>query len=302
MNNEGLEHYLSFLTEKYSCTITIKDFIGFIPKSPELFAACDKYLIHRCDFCNYCKYEASLYNQCQKNTDYLRVKLGSINKPYIGRCYMGRYELMIPVKINGTLIASIGIGGFDYNRTASLHRIHHMAVKHQISEETLIRLHDSDLSSLVFDDIMIAQLIMQMDILVNFLQIYYKLLAAQGIISEIKYYSQSADRLYVIAKAIKYIQKNFSEKILVDDLAEYCGCSKSHLSHKFNQYMGYGLSAYITRIRIARAKELLVDSDKSLYEIANECGFCDSNYFSVVFKRSVDISPSEYRHSHQYLI
>ena len=52
---------------------------------------------------------------------------------------------------------------------------------------------------------------------------------------------------------------------------------------------------YLARKRISEAKVLLINTDKSIYEIGKETGYNDANYFGIVFKKYEGISPGEYR-------
>ena len=66
-----------------------------------------------------------------------------------------------------------------------------------------------------------------------------------------------------------------------------------HLSKKFKKDVGIGIKEYINASRIVYAKKLMENCD-SITEIAYLSGFPDSNYFSTVFKRVEDMTPSQY--------
>ena len=99
-----------------------------------------------------------------------------------------------------------------------------------------------------------------------------------------------------IETAINYIQKNYQNPITLEDIARVCDVSKVHLSRKFKEKVGVGLNEYIKICRMKKAKELLLMQDKmSICEIAYECGFNDSNYFSWLFKKTYGVAPVQYR-------
>ena len=52
---------------------------------------------------------------------------------------------------------------------------------------------------------------------------------------------------------------------------------------------------YVSRMRLSKAKLLLRDSNKSIEEIATECGFSSANYFGLIFKKEVGLSPLNYK-------
>jgi AraC-like DNA-binding protein len=69
----------------------------------------------------------------------------------------------------------------------------------------------------------------------------------------------------------------------------------SYFSRKFKAVVGTNFKNYVIFARVGRAQQLLINSDLSLAEISNACGFQDSNYFSTVFKRIIGISPAKFR-------
>ncbi len=99
----------------------------------------------------------------------------------------------------------------------------------------------------------------------------------------------------VIKNAIKYIDKNFNKDISLQELSELCGISKQHFCRVFKKKLGIRPLEYLARKRISEAKVLLINTDKSIYEIGKETGYNDANYFGIVFKKYEGISPGEYR-------
>lgn len=98
-----------------------------------------------------------------------------------------------------------------------------------------------------------------------------------------------------IEQAIEFIQKNFSNEITLSSIAKMCSVSPEHLSRTFKKETGFCFSEYLTHIRLKNAEYLLKNSGLSITDIAYQCGFCDSNYFSVIFKRNFGITPSAMR-------
>ena len=71
--------------------------------------------------------------------------------------------------------------------------------------------------------------------------------------------------------------------------------SEGYLSRKFKQVTGMGLNQYITLVRISNGEKLLRESNLSVTEVAECCGYNDSNYFAAVFKRVKGVTPLRYR-------
>ncbi len=98
-----------------------------------------------------------------------------------------------------------------------------------------------------------------------------------------------------IQKITEYITDNYSSEITLDNLAKQFSVSKSHLSRQFRAATGFGLSEYITIVRIRNAERLILNTDMPITEVATKCGFNDSNYFSSVFKKLKGIPPLKFR-------
>ncbi|MCD6121393.1 MAG: helix-turn-helix domain-containing protein [Spirochaetales bacterium] len=99
----------------------------------------------------------------------------------------------------------------------------------------------------------------------------------------------------IINRAKEYIEKNYSEHLTVEDIARTVFISPSYFKHLFKKISGYSFKDYLSRIRLDKAKELLLNSDMSITNIAYEVGYQDSNYFSTLFKKAEGVTPSEYR-------
>ncbi len=98
-----------------------------------------------------------------------------------------------------------------------------------------------------------------------------------------------------ISLTVDYIHRNYAESISVSQLADKANLSSSRFSHLFAESTGMPVSRYIARVRLERARELLIGSMRRVTEIAFACGFSDSLYFSRAFRKAYGISPREYR-------
>lgn len=94
---------------------------------------------------------------------------------------------------------------------------------------------------------------------------------------------------------ISYIIKNYHEKISLQELADLAFVSKEHLSREFKKRTGKNITEFIIDLRVAKAKDLLVNTSKSIAEIANIVGYSNVKHFSKVFGRKTQVSPTVYR-------
>ncbi len=102
--------------------------------------------------------------------------------------------------------------------------------------------------------------------------------------------------LSVVTEAKFYMSQHFMDStLMLQDVARAVNMSNSRFSTVFSQQSGKTFTEYLTALRIHRAQELLRDTDLRSSQIAFEVGFNDSHYFSYLFKKSVGMTPGEYR-------
>jgi|GEM_PF-1084650 len=107
----------------------------------------------------------------------------------------------------------------------------------------------------------------------------------------------NSDKLAVVFKrAANYMQKEFAnEGLMLKDVAKNAYISTSYLSVIIKKETGKTFIEYLTDIRMAQARKLLLDTNLKSYEIAEVCGFSNPTYFSTVFKGVYGVSPSVFR-------
>lgn len=98
-----------------------------------------------------------------------------------------------------------------------------------------------------------------------------------------------------LQRAKVWIAENLDEDIKVADVAKRAGVSTSQLQRTFREAMDMTFSAYLAKVRMTKAKELLAGTDEPITSIAFDVGYNDSNYFSTAFRKYEGISPRQYR-------
>ncbi len=99
----------------------------------------------------------------------------------------------------------------------------------------------------------------------------------------------------MMLRALHYINHRYTEKLSLQEVADYVGFSPTYFSRLFNEEMDCTFSTYVNRLRTEQAKVLLKNTRYTLVEISGIVGFDDQSYFSRVFKAIVGITPGEYR-------
>ena len=99
----------------------------------------------------------------------------------------------------------------------------------------------------------------------------------------------------MINKAINYIRENYKSEISLQQVADYIHINSSYLSRLFSKETGNTFTDAINKLRIEKAKDLLLNTDFKTFEIANAVGIADSTYFIRLFKKYVGHNPQEFR-------
>jgi AraC-like DNA-binding protein/ligand-binding sensor protein len=98
-----------------------------------------------------------------------------------------------------------------------------------------------------------------------------------------------------LRKAERFIQKNYTRKISLREIAGASGLSAPYFSTIFKDEMGENLSNYLNRIRVEKACAMLRETDDPVRGISIACGFEDQSWFSKIFKSYTGHSPCKYR-------
>lgn len=98
-----------------------------------------------------------------------------------------------------------------------------------------------------------------------------------------------------IYQTVDYIQHHLSAKISISHLASMSFLSANRYTNVFKSLLGTTPQEYIIRLRLQKALQLLKDTDWTITRIASTIGYHDSMYFSRLFKKYYQISPSEFR-------
>ena len=99
----------------------------------------------------------------------------------------------------------------------------------------------------------------------------------------------------VVDEILHYIHHNYKENLKLESISPLFGYNSSYLGKIFNKKLGINFNAYVDQIRITEAKKLLENESIKVYEIANQLGYSNVDYFHKKFKKLVGTSPAEYR-------
>jgi signal transduction histidine kinase/AraC-like DNA-binding protein len=125
-------------------------------------------------------------------------------------------------------------------------------------------------------------------------------LLAEETLAELQKALSSAESLaqptsILVKRTLAYLHQNYSRILLLKEIADAIGVSKSYLSRIFHSEVGISVWEYLSRYRVLKARELLALTDESITDIAARVGFEDVGYFGRVFRRWAGHSPRAFR-------
>jgi len=103
-----------------------------------------------------------------------------------------------------------------------------------------------------------------------------------------------------VAAAIRYIRNHPTGALKVSDVLRRLAVSRRSLEIRFHRVLGRTIHEEITRVRMDRARQLLIGTDWSMPHIADACGYAFASQFSNAFKREMGISPVAFRNQFRY--
>lgn len=98
-----------------------------------------------------------------------------------------------------------------------------------------------------------------------------------------------------INKLVEYISQNYQKKLSIEKCAKIVNISPNHLENMFCRYTGVPLAKYISNFRLKKSEYLLINTNKSIYQIARDVGLEDSQSLIRLYKKNFGITPLNFR-------
>ncbi len=226
----------------------------------------ERHTFHGCEFCRRVKAEKRRYRLCSENDDILLPRLAGIEKgAFVHTCHAGVSELVVPL-FEGDRCTEVFLAGVFRRENGESD-----AAEGDIpvmKEEMLKNLQEllSDLSGI--------------------LRARRDSLRREVRTGEI--------RDSRIRRTVEYLEQNFSRRIRVKDLAAACSLSESRFLHLFRQEAGCPVVAFLTKVRLNAARELLELSGSTISDVMEHCGFRDQSRFGRLFREFTGFTPLVY--------
>lgn len=113
--------------------------------------------------------------------------------------------------------------------------------------------------------------------------------------------SSPSKNLDTMHDMVGYIQQNYYKKITLNDIALSGNVCRSNCCKIFQMFLNRSPIAYLTEYRLEKSIEMLNNSSYSITEIALQCGFNSSSYFTEIFNRNIGCTPSQYRKNNIFI-
>lgn len=266
----------------------------------------------QCSFCRYIRSDFNGNQRCLNSIKKMNLNGRENLQPFFSQCHAGLTLVAVPIEMLRHRLGYLAFGEIKQNadREVILHNLSGLNLNHNklielyeeipnISNEQITRIPEALHK--------ISNAFLQMGIeLVKLNNIHSLLLNNLIDYSDIhvKPYIETDNKetikkniRFTIQKAREFINYRYNQPISLNDVADYLHINPSYFSFIFKKVTGYTFKNYITKLRIEKAKELLLYSTLTIKQISLEIGYKDSNYFNRVFNKMTGISPSHYINS-----
>lgn len=102
----------------------------------------------------------------------------------------------------------------------------------------------------------------------------------------------------IMTELKSYVNAHLGDMITIEELARHVHYSRTYITVQFKAATGMSIMDYVEQQRINRAKELLLQGNRSVTQIADELGYSSIQYFSRRFRKAVGCAPSQYAYTH----
>jgi AraC-like DNA-binding protein len=207
-------------------------------------------------------------------------------QPKTLKCFAGLCETAVPVRVGDKLIAFLQTGQIllHHPKKPEFNRIAETLIKWG-AEVDLKKLEEAYFNTRVLS-------LPQYESLIRLLAIFAEHLASCA--NQLAMQSRKTEP-EPVSRARRHIDQKFREELSLPDVARVVNMSANYFSEKFKEATGLNFVEYVARTRIEKARNLLLNPNQRISEVAFEVGFQSLSQFNRAFKKIVGQSPSEFR-------
>lgn len=232
-----------------------------------------------CSFCKSIRSVSALEKKCFLCDQIGFDECDKTRKPYIYKCHMNLTEAIAPIIENDIIIGYMMIGQIMNNSSFDSVKKEAEQVSKKFNLDSNALLSGLKEFRLVDNSFIYSA--------VNMASMCACYLYCNQIIK---------DRSDILAHQLQnYIESHISENLKLDSICKTLFISRSRLYKLSVDAFGMGITDYIKELRLEKAKKMLKETTKPIYQISDEVGFRDSNYFVRTFKTKTGMTPGKYR-------
>lgn len=236
--------------------------------------------IHSKKFCDIAKSTAKGYRRCRRCRRCADRKAVTTKKLFHGHCIYGLYEIGLPIVVDGKVLAVIYVGNLMHNADTSLKKAKSTCDKTNVG---------FDILSAEFENTQKATDLEQYINIAEAISSYIKLVLKAFPLD------LNGGSHWVINEIKLYARENFKSDIKLSDLAKLYNFNEKYIGRLFKSTTDVSFTQYVNRLRLNHAKDLLLSTEKSIIDVAFDCGFENVTYFNRIFKKNLKMTPTEFR-------
>lgn len=215
------------------------------------------------------------FRRCVFSDEQLLVKCAQSKKAEIHVCHAGLVDVAVPIFYKDILLGYVILG--QMRMATDTHDIRQLTAGIPIDPDDLKQKYEK--LPVFFKEKVMS--IADVAVMLTKYILFENLLTAN--------YEENA------AKAISFIENNYTKSIHVRELSQQINISKTALYNIFRKYFDCTINEYINALRVEKSVELLEERGISIEEVSRRVGFSSAEYYSKVFKSKKGISPMKYR-------
>lgn len=253
------------------------------------------------EFCKRVREDETLGRYCQKCDARGSLEGVIAQKPFVYKCHFSIVDIAIPIIVEGNYLGAVMAGQLQLQET-----------NEALRPEQILNIDDAQLQSTKekleeYYKQIPTYTSEQLERMVTMLYHVCDFFAKEQPLKEKASITTSRSCLdekklsipmvsnQIIAQAIDYIYSVENQAISLTDVAKHCHVSAPYLSRLFTKEVGETYSAFVTKMKITYAKEVLKDTNMSVVEISDKLGFSEPGYFIKIFKKYTHVTPMSYR-------
>jgi len=281
---QSLQTFLDILTKGRKLHICVHDISGLL-KSPERYLPFE-YQIHSKKFCNIAKFTEQGLDFCLNAKDKANNKAVNDANSFCGHCPWGLFEVAQPIVQDKSVQGIIYVGNFIIDEKKTKEHIIRTSKLLNVSPEPFFNMiNECENLTDISEAFQIAEIVKDYLLMLPFEE-----------------RSQSSNKQWLVRNIKHYANEYYEKKLSLKTISKLYFVNEKYIGRLFKNQVGMSFHQYLNEIRLKKAEELLINTDKQIIDIGIKCGFENVSYFNRIFKQKYGITPTVFREVNRKLI